>query len=212
MLTTIVFRDGNWVPADKFENPRAKRKLFTWIFCCGDLTLNVSSTGPHPWFPPKHVCFICWPPSWMRPRGFAPSTSGLSPISYFYSMSSEPMYSPDVCVHVSPTAMTAHDTTTISLPDPSLPTPIISSRTSSRISSHFITSSHFSIPGGKTGTKRSTVNGTGRFQLTNPGPQTLSQRKCAVTNNERLNSRVTIVITSIIIIWISPTSCWWWLM
>lgn len=29
----IIFRDGNWVPADKFENSRAKRKLFTWIFC-----------------------------------------------------------------------------------------------------------------------------------------------------------------------------------
>ena len=143
-------RDGNWVPADKFENSRAKRKLFTWIFCW-DLKLNVSSTGPPLGFPPKHAYFICWPPPWRRPCGFAPYSPDLSPFLIF-TVSSEPMYSPNVCVHVSPTAVTVGQPLKAQLvPYQTLPRQLQSSpsRTSSSISSHFIISSHFNIPGGK---------------------------------------------------------------
>lgn len=175
MLTTIIFRDGNWVPADKFENSRAKSKLFTWIFCW-DLTLNVSSTGPHLGFPSKAcllhlLATILDETTWLC--SFHP---WLISISYFYSVSSEPTYSPDVCVHVSPTAMTASDTTTSSLPDPPSQLQSSPSRTSSRISSHFITSSHFSIPGGKQTLNEVLLTAQADFSWDKPWPQTLSQR------------------------------------
>lgn len=128
--------------------------------------------------PPKHVCFICWPPSWISPHGFAPSTLGLSPFLIFTGCHQS------LCIllmyvsinHHSNDCRTAPDTTTCSPPYPPSQLQSSPSRTSSHISSHFIISSHFNIPGGKQALYEVLLMAQEDFSWGKPWPQTLSQR------------------------------------
>ena len=174
---------------------RAKRKLFTWIFCW-DLKLNVSSTGSLLGFPSKArllhlLATILDEPTW--PCSFQP---WFISISYFYrchqSLCAVLM---DVSMnHQSSDCRTAPDTTASSPPDPPSQLQSSPSRTGSRISSHVIISSHFNIPGGKQALYEVLLMAQEDFSWDKPWPQTLSRRnvlwptmsvltKCHYTNH-----------------------------